>query len=391
MNTGKYVFAQLTTFIPARIFDRCVAAYNGNYRVRHFTCWNQLMVMIFGQLSGRDSLRDLITTTSAHSSKYYHLGFGKGLSRSNLASANENRDWRIYQMMADEMIVIARAGSRPDPSFMPAVKGNVYAFDSTTIDLCLNVFWWAAFRKAKGGIKLHTLYEIKTAIPCFVLLSDALTHDVNGLDYLPGFEKEGFYIMDKGYLDYGRLYAMTQAGAFFVTRPKDNARFRRRYSSKADKAKGILCDQTVMLNGFSVRKDYPVTLRRIKYYDSELERHFVFITNNFELPAADIAALYKHRWSVELFFKWIKQHLRITSFWGTTMNAVKTQVYIAVITYCLISIVRNRLKIDRSAYKMLQIISVSLLDKTHINSLLQPTNSQNNTNSNSNSLQINLF
>ena len=391
MNTGKYVFAQLIDFIPARIFDRCVDHFNGNYRVRHFSCWNQMLVMIFGQLSGRDSLRDLITTASAHSSKYYHLGFGKGLSRSNLASANETRDWRIYQMMAEEMIAIARAGSRPDPSFMPAIKGNVYAFDSTTIDLCLNVFWWAAFRKAKGGIKLHTLYEVKTAIPCYVLLTDALTHDINGLDGLRYFEKEGFYIMDKGYLDYGRLYAINVAGAFFVTRPKVNARFRRRYSAKADKANGILCDQTVMLVGFYVGKDYPTALRRIKYYDSEQERVFVFITNNFELSALDIAALYKHRWSVELFFKWIKQHLRITSFWGTTMNAVKTQVYIAVITYCLISIVRNKLKTERSAYEMLQIISVSLLDKTHVNSLLQSAKSLNDNNTNPNSLQINLF
>ena len=350
-----------------------------------------MLVMLFGQLSGRDSLRDLITTISAHSSKYYHLGFGKGVSRSNLASANETRDWRIFQMMAEEMIAIARGAATPDPQFMAGVKGNIYAFDSTTIDLCLNVFWWAAFRRAKGGIKLHTLYDVRTAIPCFVALTEALTHDVNGLDILPPFERGGYYVMDKGYIDYRRLYAIACAGAFFVTRAKANARFRRRYSAKADKTRGVLCDQTVVLNGFYAAKDYPQALRRIKYYDSEQNRSFVFITNSFEVEAADIAALYKHRWAVETFFKWIKQHLRITSFWGTSINAVKTQVYIAVIAYCLVSISRSRLKIERSAYEMLQILSVSLFDKTPVQSLLRPANSQNDDDLTHNSLQISLF
>jgi len=347
--------------------------------------------MIFGQLSTRASLRDLLTAISAHSTKYYHLGFGKGVSRSNLASANETRNWRIYQMMAAEMIAIARRSATLDPEFMPGLKGGVYAFDSTTIDLCLSVFWWASFRKAKGGVKLHTLYDVRTAIPCFVLLTEARTHDINGLDLLPCFEPGGYYIMDKGYIDYPRLYRIQVAGAFFVTRAKANARFRRRYSAKPDKAKGIICDQTVMLEGFYAAKDYPAALRRIRYFDRELGREFVFLTNSFELDALDIAALYKHRWAVETFFKWIKQHLQISSFWGTTINAVKTQVYIAVITYCLVALIRDKLKVGRSAYEILQILSVSLLDKTHLNQLLQPPNSQDDKLPNPNSLQINLF
>ncbi|MEO6831315.1 MAG: IS4 family transposase [Chitinophagaceae bacterium] len=390
MNQGKYVFAQLVVFLPARIFDRCVATYNGNKWVKHFSCWNQLMVMMFGQLSGRDSLRDLLVTISAHSGKYYHLGFGKGVSRSNLAAANEQRDYRIYEELAYEMIAMARGCVVKDPDILPAVAGNVYAFDSTTIDLCLNVFWWATFRTAKGGIKVHTLYDIKTSIPCFLLITEALLHDVNALDEL-NYEPGGYYIMDKGYIDYKRLYRIHCCQAFFVTRAKDNFRFARRYSSKVDKSKGILCDQTVMLSGFYAKKDYPQPMRRIKFFDAEQERSFVFITNNFSLAAEDIALLYKYRWKVELFFKWIKGHLKIKSFWGTSMNAVKTQVYIAVITYVLVAIIRSKLKINRSAYEMLQILSASLFDKTQLNQLLQSDNSQNLTNQDPNSLQISLF
>jgi hypothetical protein len=390
MNQGKYVFAQLVQFVPARIFDRCVTTYNGNKGVRHFSCWNQLMVMMFGQLSGRDSLRDLLVTIGAHPTKFYHLGFGKGVSRSNLASANELRDYRIYETMAYEMIALARGCVTADPDFLPAVKGNVYAFDSTTIDLCLSVFWWAAFRTAKGGIKIHTLFDVKTSIPCFLLITEALVHDVNALDALT-FEPAGYYIMDKGYIDYSRLYLIHRCKAFFVTRAKDNFSFKRRYSAKADKSKGILCDQTVMLTGFYARKDYPEPMRRIKYYDCDLDRSFVFITNNFSLDASEIALLYKYRWKVELFFKWIKQHLKIKSFWGTSMNAVKTQVYIAVITYTLVVTMRSKLKINRSPYEILQILSASLFDKTQLNQLLQSTNDQNDTAANSNSLQINLF
>jgi hypothetical protein len=371
MNVGKYVFAQICTFLPARIFDRCVEKYQGNKWVRHFSCYHQLLFMIFGQLSGRESLRDLIITLDAHKSKFYHLGLGKGVSRSNLAEINEKRDCRIFQDFAYEMIHLARQTITDDKDFKPVIEGKVYAFDSTTIDLCLNVFWWASFRKNKGAVKLHTLYEVNTAIPSFVFLSNGRFHDVRALDELQ-LEAGAYYIMDKAYLDFGRLYRMDQNGAFFVTRAKINFAFKRLYSAIADKAKGIMCDQIVTLKGFRSHNAYPDKLRRIRYYDLELGRSFVFITNNFELPAAEIALLYKHRWSVELFFRWIKQHLKVKAFWGTSFNAVKTQVYIAIITYTLVAIIKVELRIKRSNYEILQILSASLFDKTQLYGLLQP-------------------
>lgn len=375
MNQGKYVFAQVVCFLPARVFDRCVKQYKGNKWIKHFGCWNQMMCMMFGQLSGRDSLRDLLVTIGAHPNKYYHLGFGKNVSRSNLANANEQRDYRIYESFAYEMIAIARNCIITEPDFTVDITGNVYAFDSTTIDLCLNVFWWATFRSAKGAVKLHTLYDIKTAIPSFVHITPGSVHDVNALDVLL-YEAGGYYIMDRGYVDFTRLYFIHQCKSFFVTRAKDNFKFKRLYSAPADKFKGVICDQTIMLQGFYSLKAYPEKLRRIKFYDEEQQRIFVFITNNFTLPALDIAMLYKYRWKVELFFKWIKQHLKIKSFWGTSINAVKTQVYIAIITYTLVSIIKSKLKINRSTYEILQILSVSLFDKTQINQLLQSPISQ---------------
>lgn len=370
MNEGKYVFAQVACFLPMRIFDRCVKQFKGNKWIKHFSCWNQMMCMMFGQLSGRDSLRDLLVTLSAHPNKYYHLGLGKNLSRSNLANANEQRDYRIYESFAYEMIAIARRNISNEPDFTIDINGNVYAFDSTTIDLCLNVFWWATFRKAKGAVKLHTLYDIKTSIPGFVHITPGSLHDVNALDVLL-YEADAYYIMDRGYVDFKRLYFIDQCKAFFITRAKDNFKFKRLYSAKSDKSKGVMCDQTVKLQGYYSLKAYPEKMRRIKFYDEEQKRTFVFITNNFSLPALDIAALYKHRWKVELFFKWIKQHLKIKSFWGTSINAVKTQVYIAMITYTLVSIIKSELKINRSTYEILQILNVSLFDKTQLNQLLQ--------------------
>lgn len=370
MNQGKYIFAQVACFLPVRIFDRCVKQYKGNKWIKHFTCWNQMMCMMFGQLSGRDSLRDLLVTLSAHPNKYYHLGFGKNVSRSNLANANEQRDYQIYESFAYEMIAIARNSISNEADFQMNITGNVYAFDSTTIDLCLNVFWWATFRSAKGAVKLHTLYDIKTAIPSFVHITPGSVHDVNALDVLL-YEAGGYYIMDRGYVDFARLYFIHQCKAFFVTRAKDNFKFKRLYSVATNRSKGIICDQTIMLKGYYSLKGYPEKLRRIKFYDEEQKRTFVFITNNFSLAALDIAMLYKYRWKVELFFKWIKQHLKIKSFWGTTINAVKTQVYIAIITYTLISIIKSKLKINRSTYEILQILSVSLFDKTQLNHLLQ--------------------
>jgi hypothetical protein len=390
MNQGKYIFAQVAQFLPARIFDRCVAAHNGNKWVKHFTCWNQMMCMMFGQLSGRESLRDLLTTLQAHNSKYYHLGLGRNISRSNLAEANEKRDYRIYESFAYELIAIARKQLIAEADFALLIEENVYAFDSTTIDLCLEVFWWATFRRAKGAIKLHTLYDVKTSIPAFVHITAGNVHDVNALDVLP-YESGGFYIMDKGYVDFKRLYHIHQHQAFFVTRAKDNFRFVRMYSAQTDKSKNIRCDQTVILKGFYAGKDFPEKLRRIKYYDEEQQRTFIFLANNFALPAEDIAMLYRYRWKIELFFKWIKQHLKIKSFWGASMNAVKTQVYIAIITYTLVAIIKQELKTKLSTYEMLQILSVSLFDKTQLNQLFQTQIYQNIKEQNCNQLKMNLI
>ncbi len=390
MNNGKYVFAQIVTFIPARIFDRCVAKHNGNKWIKHFSCWNQMMCMMFGQLSGRESLRDLLITIGAHSSKYYHLGFGKNVSRSNLASANELRDCQIYEAFAYEMIALARRSINGNADFSLTVPGNVYAFDSTTIDLCLNVFWWATFRTTKGAIKIHTLLDVKTAIPTFIHITEGSVHDVNALDVL-SYEAGGFYIVDKAYVDFKRLYNIDVSLAYFVTRAKDNLSFTRVRSEKADKSKGVICDQTIRLKGQKSNKAYPKYIRRIKYYDIEQQRHFVFITNNFNQGATDIALLYKYRWKVELFFKWIKQHLKIKSFWGTSYNAVKTQVYIAVTTYTLVAIIKNELKLKQSNYELLQILSVSLLDKTNLNDLLRSTIYQDVKEQNCEQLKLDLF
>jgi len=373
MNQGKYVFAQLTDFLPQRVFDRLVHKYNGNKHVRHFSCWNQLLSMIFGQLTGRDSLRDLMISIEPHKPKYYHLGFGKGTSRSNFANANEKRDCRIFEEYAFYLIDQARQSSIVEEDFQLNIDGNVYAFDSTTVDLCLSVFWWAEFRKTKGGIKLHTLYDIKTSIPSFIHVSPASMHDVNALDLLY-YEPGGYYILDRGYIDYSRLFRIHQSSAFFVVRAKDNLQFQRMYSNKVNKNNGVLLDQIGKLTGFYVSKKYPEKLRLIKFYDEETDNELEFLSNNFDLKAEEIAQLYKYRWKVELFFKWIKQHLKIKSFWGTSQNAVKIQVYSAIIAYCLVALVRNKLKVDRSIYEILQILSISLLDKTPLNELLTNQN-----------------
>jgi len=375
MNQGKYIFAQLTDFLPQRVFDRLVSKYNGNKHVRHFSCWNQLLSMIFGQLTGRDSLRDLMVSIEPHKPKYYHLGFGKGTSRSNFANANEKRDCRIFEEYAFYLIDLARKSSIVDQDFLLNMDGNIYAFDSTTIDLCLSVFWWAKFRTTKGGIKLHTLYDVKTSIPSFIHISPASVHDVNALDLLY-YEPSGYYILDRGYVDYERLFRIHQSSAYFVVRSKDNLKFRRMYSNKVNKNKGVLLDQIGKLTGFYVSKDYPEKLRRIKFYDEETDNYLEFLSNSFDITAEEIAQLYKYRWKVELFFKWIKQHLKVKSFWGTTQNAVKIQVYSAIIAYCLVALVRNKLKVNRSTYEILQILSISLLDKAPLNELLTNQNYQ---------------
>ena len=365
MNSGKYVYSQLIEFLPQRVFDGFVTKYSGNKYIRHFTCWNQLLFMVFGQLTNRDSLRDLIVAIEAHSRKTYHLGFGKSVTRSNLAKANENRSSKIFEEYAYHLIAVARR-KRANDNFV--IKGKVYAFDSSTIDLCLNVFWWAKFRKAKGGIKLHTLYDITTQIPAFIHITTAKVNDVNAMDVIP-YESEAYYIFDRGYVDYTRLHKITNHSAYFVMRAKSNLNFDRMYSRKVDKTTGVECDQIGKLAGFYVSKQYPGKLRRVKFYDKETKRTFVFLTNNFELSAEQIALLYKNRWQVELFFKWIKQHLKIKCFWGTSENAVRIQIYSAIIAYCLVAIVGYDLNIERSTYEILQVLGISLLDKTPVNEL----------------------
>ncbi len=365
MNTGKYVFTQLTSFLPQRIFDKFVSKYNGNKYVKHFSCWNQLLCMVFGQLTNRNSLRDLAVIINAHSSKSYHLGFGKSVSKSNLSKANNKRNSKIFEEFAYYLIDVAQEKLRNDDF---EIKGKIYAFDSSTIDLCLSVFWWAKFRKTKSGIKLHTLYDITTKIPVFIHITEATIHDVNAMDVIP-YEVGAYYIFDRGYVDFKRLFKITKLSSFFVIRAKSNLKFRRIYSNKVNKENNVKVDQIGKLTGFYISKDYPAKIRRIKYYDSESKRTFIYLTNNMDITAEQIALLYKNRWQVELFFKWIKQHLKVKSFWGTTENAVRIQIYTAIITYCLVAIAGDELKLERSTYEILQILGVSLLDKTAVNEL----------------------
>lgn len=387
MNQGKYVFAQITEFLPKRVFDCIVGQYSGDKHIRFFSCWNQLLCMIFGQLTNRDSLRDLIVAIEAHNRKTYHLGFGKSVTRSNLSKANENRNSKIFEEFAYYLIDIARKKLKNE-NF--EIKGKVYAFDSSTIDLCLKVFWWAKFRKSKGGIKLHTLYDITTQIPAFIHITSATVNDVNALDFIP-YESGAYYIFDRGYVDYARLYKISLLSAYFVVRAKSNLQFKRIYSQKVDKSTGVQSDQIGKLTGFYVSKDYPDKLRKVKFYDSEMNRTFVFLTNNMSLTAQEIALLYKNRWQVELFFKWIKQHLKIKTFWGYSENAVRIQIYTAIITYCLVAIVGHDLKIDRSTYEILQILGISLLDKTPVKELFTNIDYNDVKELNYNQLSLNLF
>jgi hypothetical protein len=389
MNSGKYVFSQIASFLSTNDFNKCVAHYEGNYKVLHFTCWNQLMCMMFGQLSNCDSLTDLAVGLTAQRNKWYHLGMGAGLSKSNLAYANENRDWRIFAAFANTLIAEAKILCKNNLDVLPTIKGNVYAIDSSTVDLCLNVFWWAKFRKEKGAIKLHTQFDVKANIPTFIDITEGLIHDVNFLDKIV-YEAGAFYIVDKAYIDFNRLFIIQQAEAFFVTRAKENMNYRRLYSAKVNKSKGIKCDQTIMLNNYYAAKDYPEKIRRIKYYDLETDNEFDFITNNFRLPALKIALLYKHRSAVELFFKWIKQHLKIKTFWGYSENAVRIQMYAAIITYLTIAMMKEKLKLKQTNYEILQILNFSLIDKIHIQQLFDNYYLQNFKEPSCNQLKLNL-
>jgi hypothetical protein len=364
MNTGKIVFSQLISFLPKYEFQKCVARYRGHHKVKHFSCWDQFLCMSFAQLTYRESLRDIEACLRSMQSKLYHMGFRCKISRSTLADANEKRDWRIYADFAQVLIHQARDLYIHD-DFGLELDETVYALDSTTIDLCLSLFPWAIFRKTKGAIKLHTLLDLRGSIPVFIEITDGRFHDVNILDILIP-EPGSFYIMDRGYIDFKRLYALHTYQAIFIIRAKSNFQFRRIYSHPVDKSTGLKCDQTIMLTGFYTSKEYPEKLRRVRYVDKETLDDLVFITNNFHLAAITIAQLYKCRWQVELFFKWIKQHLRIKSFFGTTENAVKTQIWIAITVYVLIAIVKKRLNLNISLYTFLQILSVTAFEKVDI-------------------------
>ena len=364
MKTGKTIFAQLMDFLPWSTFDRIVARYNGNRAVRTLPCAAQYQVMAFAQLTYRESLRDIEACLSAQSAKLYHMGLPRPIRRSTLADANETRDWRIYAEFAQRLIAQAKrlyAGDDLDVD----LPSTVYALDSTTIDLCLSVFPWAHFRTTKAAVKMHTLLDLRGNIPSFIHISDGKLHDVHALDMLPP-EAGAIYVMDRGYVDFVRLYVLHQAGAFFVTRAKSNVDAHRVYSAPADRSAGVICDQTIAMDGSLTRRNYPEHLRRIRLKDPETGKTLVFLTNQTTLPALTICALYKSRWQVELFFKWIKQHLRIKQFYGISENAVKTQIWIAVSVYVLIAIVRKRLRLDVSLYTLLQVFSVTVFEKMPI-------------------------
>jgi len=361
MNTGKTLFAQLMDFLPWTTFTRIVDRHGGDHYMKSLACTEQFRVMAFAQLTYRESLRDIEVCLSAQAAKLYHMGFRHEIKRSTLADANELRDWRIHAEFAQCLIAQARK-LYLDDSFGIELKNTTYALDSTTIDLCLSLFPWALFRTTKSAVKMHTLLDLRGNIPSFIHISDGKLGDVNVLDVLE-LEAGAIYIMDRGYLDFTRLYQMHGAHAFFVTRAKSNTRLRRVYSAPVDRSTGIICDQTVMLTGVISRKDYPEHLRRIRFKDPDTGKTLVFLTNNFVLPAATICALYKARWQVELFFKWIKQHLRIKKFYGNSENAVKSQIWIAVSVYVLVAIIKKRLNLDASLYTLLQILSVTLFEK----------------------------
>jgi IS4 transposase len=361
MNTGKTLFAQLMDFLPWTTFTRIVDRYGGDRYVKSLTCAEQFCVMVFAQLTYRESLRDIEAGLSAQAAKLYHMGFRQEIKRSTLADANELRDWRIYAEFAQRLIGQARKLYAGD-SLGVELENTAYALDSTTIDLCLSLFPWAPFRSTKAAVKMHTLLDLRGSIPSFIHISDGKLHDVNVLDVMVP-EAGAIYVMDRGYLDFGRLHTLHQAGAFFVTRAKSNLNARRVYSAAVERSTGVICDQRIMLNGYTSHRDYPQHLRRIRFKDPESGKTLVFLTNNFTLPAMTICALYKARWQVELFFKWIKQHLRIKRFYGTSENAVKSQIWIAVSAYVLVAIVKKRLNFDASLYTLLQISSLTLFEK----------------------------
>ena len=375
MNLGRTVFAQLMDHLPSYEFQKCVARHGGDSHWRGFSCWDQYLAMAFAQLTYRESLRDIEACLRSMSGKLYHMGLRGKVARSTLADANESHDWRIYADFAQVLIGIARLLCARDPIGVD-LEQSLYALDSTTIDLCLSLFPWAKFRRHKAAVKMHTLLDLRGSIPAFIRITHGKVHDVNILDeILP--EAGAFYVMDRGYIDFERLYVFTLCSAFFVVRTKENILLQRRYSRPADRSTGILSDHTVILTAINSAKAYPDALRRVSYHDPVTDQRLKFLTNNFVLPAFTIAQIYKCRWQVELFFKWIKQHLRIKGFYGTSENAVKTQIWIAVSVYVLVAIVRKRLGLEASLYQILQVLSVTLFEKTPILRALQASDSEN--------------
>jgi hypothetical protein len=384
MNSGRTVFAQLIEHLPHKEFQKCVARYRGDRYAKNFSCWDQYLAMAFAQLTYRESLRDIETCLGAVAGKLYHMGFHASVARSTLADANESRDWRIYADFAQTLIGTARTLYARDPLGVD-LEQSLYALDSTTIDLCLSLFPWAKFRRRKAAVKMHTLLDLHGNIPTFIRVTSGNVHDVNLLDeILP--EAGAFYVMDRAYIDFQRLFVFTLSSAFFVVRTKSNVLLQRRYSHPVDKSTGVRSDQTVILTSFESASVYPDALRRVSYFDAETNKRLKFLTNNFVLPALTIAQIYKCRWQVELFFKWVKQHLRIKAFYGTSENAVKTQIWIAVSVYVLVAILRKRLRLEASLYQTLQILSVTLFEKTPILCALQAIDGQANFNENVNQL-----
>ena len=384
MNTGRTVFSQLIAYLSHNDFQKCVARYAGDRHHRSLSCWDQYLAMAFAQLTYRESLRDIEACLRSLGGKLYHMGFRSQVPRSTLADANEAHDWRIFADFAQHLIRIARPLYAQDPIGLE-LDHTLYALDSTTIDLCLSLFPWAKFRQHKAAVKMHTLLDLRGSIPTFIRITDGKVHDVNVLDEI--FPEAGaFYVMDRGYIDFERLYVFTLCSAFFVVRTKENLLLERRYSHPVDKSTGIRSDQTVILTAIESAKAYPEALRRVSFYDAETDKRLKFLTNNFALPALTIAQIYKSRWQVELFFKWIKQHLRIKAFFGTSENAVKTQIWIAVSVYVLVAIIRKRLGLEASLYQILQILSLTLFEKVPILQALEPSDSESQPTENPNQL-----
>ena len=387
MNKEKYVFSQLMELVSHKSFQTIVARYNGDYKVKKISCWKQFLCMAFGQLTHRESVSDTLLCLNANSDKLYHMGIGKAVAKSTLTKANENRSHRIYEDLAMLLVAQAKQLYSNESKLDVNLQSNIFAIDATVIDLCLSSFYWALFRKTKGGVKLHVALNLKTSIPEFVLFTTASVHEVNVLDLI-SFEANSFYIMDRGYVDLRRLFKIHSCDAFFITRAKRNMDFRRIYSHHVDKESGVLCDQSIAFNGYYSSKFYPEKMRRIKFVDKETGKKLVFLTNNFGLKAADVATLYKHRWEIESFFKWIKQHLKIKSFWGHSENAVKTQVWIAVAVYLLVAMAKKKFGLQQSLYEILQILSLSAFHKTPIKLLFSQTQLQYFKEQNHNQLKI---